>query len=93
MIVIAKLQAQEGKEQALEGVLAHTVEPARADHGNTTYALHRVPAVPGKFVLIEGWETQADYDAHMASPHTAELIAALGDLLAGAPDIEACEAI
>jgi quinol monooxygenase YgiN len=93
MIVIAKLQAQSGKEQQLEDVLARTVEPARQDHGNTTYALHRASATPGKFVLIEGWETQADYDAHMATDHTAALIAALGDLLAEAPDIEVCEVV
>lgn len=91
MIVVATLQAQVGKEQSLEQALARTVEPARAEPGCTVYALHRAVQDTAKFVLIEGWASQQDYDAHMASEHTAALVSALGDLLAGPPTIDVCE--
>jgi quinol monooxygenase YgiN len=38
-------------------------------------------------VTIEKWESQADLDAHMASPHIAEMITVAGDQLDGFPSI------
>lgn len=93
MIVVATLRAQAGKEKGLENVLTATVGPARKDHGNNAYSLLRVTDTEDEFILVEGWDSKADYDAHMASDHTAALIAALGDLLAEAPQIRICETI
>ena len=42
-------------------------------------------SAPGAFVTIEVWESQADLDAHMASPHIAQMITVAGDHLDGFP--------
>ena len=85
--VIAYHRAKPGKEQALRDALLAVCAPTRAEKGCINYDLHASPDKPGVLVFLENWESKADLDAHLASPHIDAFRAIAPDLLAEPPDI------
>jgi len=85
--VVAVITATPGAEAIVEGALTSLVGPSRQDHGCLSYDLFASESAPGTFVTIEQWESQADMDAHMASPHLAEALTVAGDHFDGMPAI------
>jgi quinol monooxygenase YgiN len=85
--VIAYHRAKPGKEQALRDALLAVCAPTRAEKGCINYDLHASPDEPGVLVFLENWESKADLDAHLASPHIDAFRAIAPDLLAEPPDI------
>jgi quinol monooxygenase YgiN len=85
--VVAVITAKSGSEQAVEAALKALTAASRGDKGCVSYELFASASVPATFVTIEEWESQEDIDAHMASPHMAEAVTALGDHLDGFPAI------
>lgn len=69
LTVIALLKAKPGKEDELRRVCESILEPSLKDPGCHTYALHQGAADPTQFVFYEVWDSQADLEAHLASPH------------------------
>jgi quinol monooxygenase YgiN len=80
--VIAVLTAKVGSEEIVGAGLRSIVEPTRAEPGCVSYDLYTSAASPQTFITIERWKSQADLDAHMTTPHIAELVAAAGEHLA-----------
>jgi quinol monooxygenase YgiN len=72
--VVAVITAKPGSESIIEGTLRTLAAHRRNDHGCIAYDLFASDSVPGTFITIEKWESQEDIDAHMASPHLAEVI-------------------
>lgn len=91
--VIAFHRAKPGKEQALREALLAVCGPTRAEKGCLNYDLHVSADEPGLLVFHENWASQADLDAHLASPHIDAFRAIAGDLLAEPPDITLWEEI
>ncbi len=85
--VVAVITAKSGSEAIVEQALKALVAASRRDHGCMSYDLFASESTPGTFVTIEKWESQEDLDAHMASPHIAEVITAAGDHFDGSPAI------
>ncbi len=85
--VIAFHRAKPGKEQALREALLAVCAPTRAEKGCLNYDLHVSPDDPGLLVFHENWESEADLDAHLASPHIEAFRTVAGELLAEPPDI------
>jgi quinol monooxygenase YgiN len=85
--VIAFHRAKPGKEQALREALLAVRAPTLKERGCINYDLHDSPSLPGVFVFLENWESKADFDAHLASPHIGAFRAKAPDLLAEPPDI------
>jgi quinol monooxygenase YgiN len=85
--VVAVITAKSGSEEIVEGALRELVAASKGDQGCISYDLFSSESAPGAFVAIEGWESQADLDAHMASPHIAKMITVAGDHLDGLPAI------
>jgi quinol monooxygenase YgiN len=85
--VVAVLKAKPGSEKVVGSALAGLAASSRTDTGCIAYDVFVTEAEPGTFVTIEQWESQADLDAHMASPHLAETFAEAGSLLADTPSI------
>jgi quinol monooxygenase YgiN len=63
------------------------VAPTLKERGCINYDLHDSPDQPGVLVFLENWESKADLDAHLASPHIDAFRAKAPDLLAEPPDI------
>ena len=80
--VLAVLTAKPGQETALATLLQGLVAPTRAEQGVLFYDLHQDREDPARFVFFESWASQADLDAHDASPHLVALQAQLPELLA-----------
>jgi quinol monooxygenase YgiN len=85
--VVAVITAKSGSEAVVEGALRELAGASKGDQGCLAYDLFASEATPGAFVTIEKWESQADLDAHMASPHIAAMITVAGDHLEGFPAI------
>jgi len=85
--VVAVVTAKSGSEAIVEAALRELAGASKNDHGCISYDLFASESAPGAFVTIEEWESQADLDAHMASPHIAEMITVAGDHLDGFPAI------
>jgi quinol monooxygenase YgiN len=78
VVVVVDVVAAEGKGQAVVDAFEAVTGPTHDEEGCVAYALHRDTADADHFVLVERWRSQADLDAHMALPHTAELFAFAG---------------
>jgi quinol monooxygenase YgiN len=85
--VVAVITAKSGSESIVEAALKELTAASRGDKGCLSYELFASDSTPGAFVTIEKWEAQADIDAHMASPHIAQMITVAGDHLDGFPAI------
>ena len=85
--VVAVITAKSGSEATVEHALQVLVGHSRNDHGCVSYDLFASDSVPGTLVTIEKWQSQEDIDAHMASPHMAAALAAVGDHFDGFPAI------
>lgn len=85
--VVAVIKAKAGSEAIVQEGLKALAEPSRKEDGCLSYELFVSIAEPGTFVTVEAWTSQADLDAHMASPHLAEAIAASGEHFGEAPVI------
>jgi quinol monooxygenase YgiN len=85
--VVAVIAAKPGSEEIVEAALKTLVVASRGDHGCISYDLFVSESTPGTFVTIEKWESQEDLDAHMASPHIADVITTAGDHFDGFPAI------
>lgn len=87
--VMARIVARADATEALKRVLSDLVEPSRREPGCVAYALYQRAEAPHEFQTIEQWRSQADADAHMATPHVQAAVAAALPLLAQPPAIHA----
>jgi quinol monooxygenase YgiN len=85
--VVAILKAKSGSETIVEEGLTALAAPSRQEEGCLSYELYVSTAEPGTFVTVEQWQSQADLDAHMATPHLAAAIASGAEHFADAPVI------
>lgn len=63
------------------------IAASRAEPGCTAYRYAFDIDDPDLIHFFEEWQDQAAVDAHFATPHMAEFLAALGDTLDGPPTI------
>jgi quinol monooxygenase YgiN len=87
VIVIATAKAKPGKEKALERALRDVSAPTRAQPGCVRFSLYRSEDDPGVIVGVERWKSKGDHDRHLQGPHFQKLAGAMGDIIAGPPQI------
>lgn len=85
--VVAKLTARPGKAPELAAVLLALIEPTRKETGCVSYELLRHRTDPSEFVFVEEWTSDADLDAHLATPHLRDALAKVKPMLAADPDV------
>jgi quinol monooxygenase YgiN len=81
--VVAEVRARPGKEQALREATLPLVAKVRAEPNNLVYFLHENREAPGHFIFYEIFATQADFEAHNATPHVKDWFAKLPELADG----------
>jgi quinol monooxygenase YgiN len=86
--VVARALARTASRQLLCDALSACVAPTRREPGCVRYELAQSVTDPDEFVMLEEWRSQADLDAHMASPHVAQLLQAIPAFVAAAPEIK-----
>ena len=75
--IIATIDALPGHEKTVTDALLKMITPTRAEAGCAFYTLFADPALSGRLIMLERWESQAAFDAHMATAHMATLKQAL----------------
>ncbi|NOH78165.1 antibiotic biosynthesis monooxygenase [Vibrio sp. RE86] len=77
LTVIANIIANEEKVDLVKAELIKLIDKTRAEEGCINYDLHQDNSNPAHFVFHENWESEAALDAHLASAHIADYIAAV----------------
>lgn len=85
--VLARAKVKKGQEAAARALLLELIEPTRQEEGCIRYELLESSRDPADLVMQEEWATEAALDAHLARPNVTAVLAKLGPLLAGPPDI------
>jgi quinol monooxygenase YgiN len=81
LTVIAFMKAAPGKEAELKAELEALIEPTSQEDGYVNYDLHQGMEDPSTFFFYENWESAAQLDAHLATPHLVRFAGMIGDLL------------
>jgi len=94
LTVVAKLKVHPGQEAAFEKACREMVDHVKAEERDTlTYVFHRSRRDPRTFLFFERYGARPALDAHTQSAQMAKLLAAIGPLLDGPPEIETFEEI
>jgi len=80
--LIGTVVAKDETREELRNILAAMVAPTRAELGCLNYDFHVDVEDPNVFVFYENWQSRADLDAHLNTPHLAPLVGRLDELLA-----------
>lgn len=83
-----RLSVQPGMEEKFEAAFATAVKPTRQEKGCLAYELSRDAKTPTQYLAYERWRDLEGLDAHLNAPHFKTLVAAIGDLLSGAPEVQ-----
>ena len=81
--VVAEVRAKPGKENELRQITLPLVAAVRREPNNLLYFLHEDREIPGHFVFYEIFASQADFEAHNATPHVQSWFAKLPELADG----------
>jgi quinol monooxygenase YgiN len=81
--IVAQIQAQAGKEEALKAELLQLVAETRQEAGCITYTLHQSPKDPTMFVMYENWASKDAINAHSKMPHFSAFVAKMPSLCEG----------
>jgi quinol monooxygenase YgiN len=76
----------EQRDKWLELIEANAAD-TRAEEGCESYVVSEDLETPNTFVLVERWESLAAQYNHFRSPGFGELMGALGDVIAGPPEV------
>ncbi|MCY7395768.1 MAG: antibiotic biosynthesis monooxygenase [Nocardioides sp.] len=81
--VVATIPTDPAHGDTVRAGLADLVAATRQEDGCLAYDAFESTEAPGTFVTVEAWTSQADLDAHMATPHIATAFEVLGAALTG----------
>jgi quinol monooxygenase YgiN len=85
--VLARFEAQPGKEDALKGVLIALVPPTRRELGCYQYDLLVSRTDPRQFCFVERWDDEAALDQHLETEHVKKALDRIQDLVEAPPEI------
>lgn len=85
--MIVHLKTKDGAGPKFETAFSKALKPTRAEKGCHAYELNRDTKTPTSYVLYERWQNLAALEAHLKTPHITALLAELGDLLDGPPEL------
>lgn len=76
----------ERRDTWLELVRANIAQ-SRTEPGCESYQLCEDIETPDRFVIVERWSSMQALHAHFRAPEFGQLMAALGDVIAGRPEV------
>ena len=79
IIVTGTIDLDPAKREGFIDAANACMAATRAEDGNEGYAFSADLGDPGRFYVTEQWASQAAMDTHMATPHLAAFMAAMGD--------------
>jgi quinol monooxygenase YgiN len=91
VIVIARVRPRRDRRREFVELLEEVQAASRGDDGCLHYGYHVEITDPDAFIAVEEWRDMAALEGHLRTPHVARLVAALPEMLEGAPEIAAHE--
>ena len=88
MIVIAKIRAKSGKEEELIKAFKDFMPKIETEEGCLVYEFHRDHKDPSLFITFEKYRDKEAMNAHATTPHVAEFLPILLELIEGQPTLE-----
>jgi quinol monooxygenase YgiN len=85
--VVAEVRAKPGMENELRKATLPLVAQVRREPNNLLYFLHEDRQAPGHFIFYEIFASQADFEAHNATPHVQAWFARLPELADGGVNV------
>lgn len=85
--VVALFTALPDKIDEAKQVMTGLVAPTRQEAGCITYDLLQSTTNPAHFSFVEEWQSEADLEAHLKTPHVTAALEKIPELTTGAPDI------
>jgi quinol monooxygenase YgiN len=82
-VVIVHLHAKPGQDKKMVEILSTNMIATHNEPGLRKFALHRDLNDPLHYMVVEVYDSRADYDYHHAQPHYAVCMAALPATLEG----------
>ncbi len=86
-VMFVRLKLKDGNGAKFEAAFATARAATRKEKGNKAYSLNRSAKMPNEYVVYERWDNFAALQSHMKAPHFATLIAEVGEMLDGAPEV------
>jgi quinol monooxygenase YgiN len=74
LTIIAKIEAKPESLNEVKSAILKLIEPTRNEKGCLQYDLHQDHEKAELFMLVENWESQVLWEAHMQSRHLQEFI-------------------
>jgi quinol monooxygenase YgiN len=72
--VLIFFEAQAGKAEMLGRILVDLTAPSRAEPGCRYYEPFADSESPGKFTVIEAWDTGEHWQKHLQRPHVVKAL-------------------
>ena len=87
-VMLISVKIKEGTAVKFEAAFAKARTATRKEKGNKAYSLVRSTKAPNEYVVYERWDNFAALQAHMKTPHLVALLAEVGDMFDGHPDVK-----
>jgi len=87
-VMFVRVKIKDGTAAKFEAAFAKARTETRKEKGNKSYRLIRSAKMPSEYVVYERWDNFAALQAHMKTPHLAALLAEVGAMFDGPPEVK-----
>jgi quinol monooxygenase YgiN len=87
-VMFIRVKVKDGTAAKFEAAFAKARPATRKEKGNKAYSLNRSAKTPSEYIVYERWENFAALQAHMKTPHLAALLAEVGAMFDGPPEVK-----
>lgn len=87
VIQLVRVSIRPEQRETWNGLIKQNAVQTRAEEGCESYVVSEDLEVPNTFQLVERWSNLESQYEHFRNPRFGELMGALGDVLAGPPDV------
>ena len=87
-VLLLTLKIKEGTAEKFEAAFGKARTATRKEKGNKAYSLVRSTKTKNEYVVYERWENFAALQTHMKTPHLIALLAEVGEMFEGHPDVK-----
>ena len=80
IVVSATMMIDEPDRERASTLMREVAEATRREPGCSAYAISADLDVPGKFRVLEEWESREPLRAHLSTPHIQRFMAAMAEI-------------
>lgn len=87
VIQVVSVSIRPDQREKWLGLIRLNAAQMRAEEGCDSYQVSEDVEVPNRFVIVERWASLDAKYSHLRTPEFGKLMGALGDVLAGPPEV------